>query len=247
MDEVRYWNTARTQTEIVNHKDMGLVGNEVGLKAYWNFNDGSGNRLRDLVGTSDGTLYNMEDIDWTTDVPAWGALAVDILSPLQASLKGEAVALDWVTASEYNNKGFEIQRSKNTKVWKKLAWVNGNKENQTKLHYTYVDENPFNGINYYRYKQIDESKQYLYSNIVSVPFERLSVELYPNPSSNYTRIHISTKQSIKKMSIYDLKGNFIKQLSVEDSEIDISQLPKGAYTLKIDFIGSTIAKKIFVL
>jgi len=69
MDEVRYWNTARTGQEINDNKDIELTGNEIGLVAYWNFNDGSGNRLSDKAGIADGTLYNMEENDWVTDTP----------------------------------------------------------------------------------------------------------------------------------------------------------------------------------
>ncbi len=69
MDEVRYWNTARTSQEINDNKDHELVGDEAGLIAYWNFNDGSGKRLSDLGGIGNGTLYNMEENDWVTDTP----------------------------------------------------------------------------------------------------------------------------------------------------------------------------------
>ncbi len=69
MDEIRYWNTARTVSEINDNKDIELTGNEFGLKAYWNFNDGSGNRLTDKSGIATGTLYNMEETDWVTDTP----------------------------------------------------------------------------------------------------------------------------------------------------------------------------------
>jgi len=69
IDEIRYWNTARTQGEIVANKDIELNGDEPGLKAYWNFNDGSGNRLSDQSGIAYGTLYNMEETDWVTDTP----------------------------------------------------------------------------------------------------------------------------------------------------------------------------------
>ena len=69
MDEIRYWNTARTQSEIASKKDIELDGDEFGLKAYWNFNDGSGNRLSDKSGIANGTLFNMEETDWVMDTP----------------------------------------------------------------------------------------------------------------------------------------------------------------------------------
>jgi hypothetical protein len=77
MDELRYWNTARTVGEINGNKDHELVGDEVGLEAYWNFNDGSGKRLSDLSGIADGTLFNMEDIDWVTETPFSNTANID--------------------------------------------------------------------------------------------------------------------------------------------------------------------------
>jgi hypothetical protein len=77
MDEIRYWNTVRTASEINANKNIELIGNEIGLKAYWNFNDGSGKRLSDKSGIADGTLFNMEDVDWVTDTPFGNTAAVD--------------------------------------------------------------------------------------------------------------------------------------------------------------------------
>jgi hypothetical protein len=86
MDELRYWNTARTQSEINANKDQELTGNEIGLKAYWNFNDGSGNRLTDVVGIADGTLFNMEEEDWVSDTPFGGTNGINSLNKTNLSL-----------------------------------------------------------------------------------------------------------------------------------------------------------------
>ena len=69
MDELRYWSTARTAAQINEWMNRELTGSELGLEAYWNFNDGSGNRLSDMVGIADGTLWNMEETDWVLDTP----------------------------------------------------------------------------------------------------------------------------------------------------------------------------------
>lgn len=47
MDEVRFWNYARTQTEIQNNSNLKLNGNEAGLVAYYPFDEGSGNETVD--------------------------------------------------------------------------------------------------------------------------------------------------------------------------------------------------------
>ena len=68
IDELRIWNTARTQAEIDVSKNICLIGNEAGLVSYYQFNDGAGTQLLDLtVPTNHGTLTNMNSTtDWVS-------------------------------------------------------------------------------------------------------------------------------------------------------------------------------------
>ena len=57
IDEVRIWNIARNQEEIVSSMDSSLTGQESGLVAYYNFDEGSGIILNDLTGNGhNGTV-----------------------------------------------------------------------------------------------------------------------------------------------------------------------------------------------
>ena len=64
LDEVRFWNVARTSEEILENMHIALSGTETGLVSYWQFNDGTGTVITDCVGTNAGTLVNMEEEDW---------------------------------------------------------------------------------------------------------------------------------------------------------------------------------------
>lgn len=67
IDEVRIWNDVRTEAEIRENMMKNLIGNETGLIAYYNFNDGEGSTLHDLTSNAlNGTLTNMEDADWVS-------------------------------------------------------------------------------------------------------------------------------------------------------------------------------------
>ncbi|MFY0608668.1 MAG: BspA family leucine-rich repeat surface protein [Cyclobacteriaceae bacterium] len=59
MDEVRFWNTARTQTEIENNRFQALNGNETGLIAYFPFDENTGSTAVDRsANINDGILTN---------------------------------------------------------------------------------------------------------------------------------------------------------------------------------------------
>lgn len=69
IDELRIWNSTRTSSQINSNKDKELTGSESNLIGYWNFNDGSGIKLIDQTGGSDGNVIHMEAEDWVEGAP----------------------------------------------------------------------------------------------------------------------------------------------------------------------------------
>ncbi len=73
IDEVRLWNVARSQPDILTNVEQLLAGNEVGLAGYWRFDEGTGSTAADLTaGGSDGSLGN----GVAANQPAWGVSGV---------------------------------------------------------------------------------------------------------------------------------------------------------------------------
>ncbi|MGV3591177.1 MAG: LamG-like jellyroll fold domain-containing protein, partial [Gammaproteobacteria bacterium] len=68
LDEIRFWNTARTAAQIREYMNTPLAGNEAGLVGYWNLEEGSGTSLANRSGTSGpgGTLKNPDSNEWIT-------------------------------------------------------------------------------------------------------------------------------------------------------------------------------------
>ena len=66
IDEVRLWNTTRTQAQISEHKDMILEGDESGLTAYYDFQEGTGSVANDgqTQSNNDGSIKN--NPSWTS-------------------------------------------------------------------------------------------------------------------------------------------------------------------------------------
>ena len=156
------------------------------------------------------------------------------------------VDLIWQTASEENNSGFDIQHSIDGKNWEILDFVQGKGTTLETQNYTYTDEAPLQGINYYRLKQIGYDGAFEYSNIIMVIFgngEPKKLNVFPNPVQN--QMIIINGQGLA--TIYNLLGQPVKELIIKNEElrIDVSDLAKGQYILSIQReTGEIITKKL---
>ncbi len=63
IDEVRIWNTARTQAQIQASRNTELTGNEPGLQAYYQFNEGTGQTVNDAAGNNNTVLGSTSSSD----------------------------------------------------------------------------------------------------------------------------------------------------------------------------------------
>jgi len=173
-------------------------------------------------------------------------LPVELIS-FTAKQDKQSIQLDWQTASEENNEGFEVQRSNNGEEWEVLDFVEGNGTTLEVQNYTYTDEESFAGVNYYRLKQIDFDGQFEYSEIVNIS-QKISnisiIEIFPNPVTDGLNI----VGAEGKVTIYNILGQPMKQFTVSDenSSIDVVDLPKGQYILRIQQQNGNMVTKQFV-
>jgi hypothetical protein len=179
-----------------------------------------------------------------------------------ASVNNSAVQLLWSTATELNNKGFEIERSINdADNFVNIGFVGG-KGNSTEInYYSYSDQPDLNGGHqlYYRLKQIDFDGTFSYSNVVNVTYDMPGTfvlnQNFPNPFNPSTRItYFVPKESFVSIKVYDFLGREVKTLvnnfqTTGSHEIvfDASDMPSGTYfyTLVTDNYSST--KKMLLL
>ncbi|MDF2382550.1 T9SS type A sorting domain-containing protein [Nostoc ellipsosporum NOK] len=155
--------------------------------------------------------------------------------------------LYWTTASEQNNKGFEVQRSLNGTDYTVLGFVNtqatgGN--SGVKLDYSYTDAAPTGTTQYYRLRQVDQDGRSKYSNVIQIkgtPASRLSISsVYPNPASNEITISMSSPvRSTVTVSILNMSGQVMGQQVISigtgsnSLPVNISKLPAGYYMFKL--------------
>ena len=145
------------------------------------------------------------------------------------------VQLTWITASEQNNLGFEVQRSSDGINFTGIGFVNGNGTTTLENTYHFTDQSPFAGKNYYRLKQVDIDNRTTYSSIrrIEMDKEQQRIQLFPNPSRNL--ITITNIKAGNQMSVFNSMGNLIlrKIASSGQESISVEKFAAGVYMLQV--------------
>ena len=156
------------------------------------------------------------------------------LTSFTASINQNNVTLNWQTATETNNQGFQIERSKTrderSDDWNSIGFVDGKGTKTESQTYSFVDMNLKEGKYQYRLKQIDFEGTFEYSNSIEVEINQpimFSLEQnYPNPFNPSTNIQyaISSRQLVT-LKVYDVLGKEIATLVNEEK-------PAGSYEVE---------------
>lgn len=124
-----------------------------------------------------------------------------------------AIHLLWQTASEKKNKGFEIERSTDSQLWQKIGTVKG-ENNKIAQNYAFIDDEPLQGINYYRLKQLDTEGGATYSKVLSATRKMKQKQLvYPNPFSQTLVVEGVEQGDV--IQIFDAIGREVSAVKVE--------------------------------
>jgi photosystem II stability/assembly factor-like uncharacterized protein len=181
------------------------------------------------------------------------------LTSFTAAVLNNSVSLTWQTATETNNRGFEIERMTAGSGWTKIGFVPGNGTTTNISTYTFSDNSLLNGIVNYRLKQIDYNGSFEYSGIVEVdltiPIEFSLEQNYPNPFNPITNIRYSVaKQSLVTLKIYNSLGeeaavliNEVKSPGRYNVEFNGINLSSGVYFYKLEADNFISVKKLLLL
>ncbi len=217
-----------------------------------------------------GTFFEKWDDDsWNIGYYAWSTISqtVDLnlfifpvvgTSPSCGTLpitltqfSGERLAdknvLKWITQTEQNSKGFELQRSADGTNFSTLQFLQskaGSGFSTSNLTYTFNDVKAFKGNNYYRLKQVDKDGKFTYSSIVILKGGKAVVmelnNLYPNPAKSNVNMVISSPVNTKvTVMISDLTGRLVMQkneqvISGENTlKVNVEKISSGTYFIKV--------------
>jgi hypothetical protein len=242
-----------------------------GIELTWILPEGMSGVLLDLAG---GALINVPIADsGSFEVP--NPLIFDKLKMLidfeleipveltsfTASVLQNSVRLNWSTATEINNSGFEILRfAQNDNEWKTIGFVPGFGTTTETKSYSFTDENISTGIFKYRLKQIDFDGSFEYSNEIEVevdltPKEFVLYQNYPNPFNPKTVISYQLPVTGNvTLKVYDILGNEVatlvneeKQPGVYNIEFNSENLSSGIYIYQLLTGEFTSIKKMVLL
>ena len=194
--------------------------------------------------------------NWGMGGGAYNPLPINLLT-FNAVCQNKEVTINWSTATETNNDYFTIERSIDAQKWDVLTQIEGAGNSNEVKYYTVRDDNPYNGISYYRLKQTDYNGQYEYFNPVSVHCnsdETLpNITYYPNPFTSELFVDIQNIVNTNaSLIIYDLLGNKVYEndIRIEDElnykiTLDLKNLNTGVYM--VNFISDEYSNTVRIV
>jgi len=166
------------------------------------------------------------------------------------------VDLFWSTATETNNDYFVVEKSKNGIDFEQLSTVKGAGNSINTIEYADVDYNSYQGISYYRLKQVDFSGKFSYSKIATVNFNLTSssMTVFPNPTDGPINLALNNLENKEVLIVVrDILGKefYTKVKIVEDSEAIValdmeSKLAPGTYIVIATSDNSLFSQTVIV-
>lgn len=181
------------------------------------------------------------------------------LSSFTANVVGTNVTLNWSTASELNNFGFEIERRSSSTEWNKVGFVQGFGTTTETRVYSFTDNTLRSGNYNYRLKQVDFDGAFEYSNIIEVVVSTPSVyelsQNYPNPFNPSTAIKFNMPEAGNvKLVVYNMLGqevrtlvNGFREAGSYTMNFDATGLTSGIYLYKIETNGFVQTRKMMLI
>ena len=206
------------------------------------FNNSTGmwDHIPNHPACSDGNPSNGVEICLCALGCIQGPLPINLIEFKGAVLSGE-VQLEWTTADELNNMGFEVQKSTSGKDWLIIGFVEGLVMKNKINAYQFQDRNLNAGINYYRLKQIDFDGQFEYSKIVFINGTgKNEVSIFPNPSNGIFSILGVENTETEAFTLMNSVGQTVAIKVQNDGQVDMSAHPSGVYYMRVVSSGQVL-------
>lgn len=173
------------------------------------------------------------------------------LVDFSATAQKSKVLAQWRTAQEINSHSFIVERSADGIHFETAGTVAAS-GNATGKGYTFTDNNPYNGLNYYRLKMVDKDGSFTYSQVVTVKFaQSFDLQLSPNPANDKVRVTGKMLNGTTIVQLFNANGQQVFSRTYTNATtlndmIDLQQLANGIYRVKITNGDNTMNKKLLI-
>lgn len=193
-----------------------------------------------VAGWTFTTNYTATTVTITTTA---APLPVELLS-FSGKTQGTTNTLAWATASELNNDGFHIERSSANQDWEAIGFVKGEGASSLTNHYTFLDDRPTAGVNYYRLRQVDFDGMDDFSEVIAIEqaqsdFENLTAYPVPTESEVFVDFELNTPGQVQ-LSLTDLSGRILSLDTYKaipgtnQVKLDLSSFAPGIYFVQLE-------------
>lgn len=157
-----------------------------------------------------------------------------VLTEFEATLtRNKQVMLNWQTAHEQNSDHFVVERSADLRSFTAIATLQANGRPSV---YTYRDNAPLRGQNYYRLRQVDKDGIFQYTNTAAVRLSQdFSLLVSPNPSKGIVQVTTGTGERLL-ITVTDITGRIRYRGPHQgpNFSVDLSPLSAGSYIIHVD-------------
>lgn len=178
-----------------------------------------------------------------------------IWSSFDAHKQDEHVDISWATTHEYNNSHYRVMRSGSEGEWTEIGMVGAVGYSESAQSYSFVDENPQQGVNQYKVIQVDNDGRSSETETVSLNFELENQlewrQIGPVPTHDVLNVSfITNSPQAMSLSLFNVKGEIVYDQSVSaeyglnKKSIDLGSLSSGVYYLSLTGSQGTLRKKI---
>lgn len=217
--------------------ELIALNGPTGPLACEGFAHNSWNKLYDSAFRFNGTNL----LEWNFQFSRNSVVPV-LLQAYTARLSNGKVFLNWSTSREISASSFTIEKAGIDQRFTELVSIKANGNSSSVNNYSYVDEKPLPGLNYYRLVQMDadNSKHYFETRkIMHARTNKTAVIILPNPVSEELTAFITISRAQRvSITITDMNGRVLKNKTAFYGEgntgvtIQTTSLPGGVYFLK---------------
>lgn len=187
-----------------------------------------------------GSMYYRSKLDVSDFSPfivsgELSLLPIELLY-LTGKVQNQAALIEWATATELQNNGFEIEKSMDAVSFETIGFVAGNGTTTANQYYSFEDRS-FDQLAYYRLRQIDEDGHSEYTEIIflSEKTSSFDINVYPNPAADFVYIQpVSAVNGPVSFRIVSTDGKEFQSgsFSTPLHRVDTGNLPQGIYFLE---------------